>query len=250
MLIFLQSDTYDLRQAATSQDDHPDAPEPAAGAVRQFARQRQHESSDDSVTEVPKQEQRLHAHRSAEITKEAGDDRRMTTAPAPAPAPATPTTRTLNLLKDIASRSVQKSKIAKALQDWVDEKGFDEEITYSKRHDVIDLKLEIEIQDVDYTCHIMGAAKDMMLGIALFPQNSEIPEDKLSIVQKWVLWRNPKLRTGSFAVPDDGLLLRYFNCVNFVGVRGIQTVMIDNMFNDALFAYEEYGAEYFDLIQT
>ena len=77
LLIFLQSDTYDLRQAATSQDDHPDAPEPAAGAVRQFARQRQHESSDDSVTEVPKQEQRLHAHRSAEITKEAGDDRRM-----------------------------------------------------------------------------------------------------------------------------------------------------------------------------
>jgi hypothetical protein len=161
----------------------------------------------------------------------------------------TSNTGTLKRLKSIALKSVRSSKLTIALQDWVSAKGFDEEITYDKKHDVIDLKLEIEIQDVDYTCHIMGATKDMMLGIALFPQDREIPEDKLSTVQQWILWRNPHLRTGSFEIPNDSLLIQYFNCINFAGVRSIQAAMIDNMFNDAIAAYEEYGAEYTDLIQ-
>ena len=148
-------------------------------------------------------------------------------------------TRTTIKIKDIALQSASKSKLAAAIQEWSESRGFPEQITYSKKHDVIDLKLEIEVEDIYLTCHIMGSPKDMMLGLALTPNDSVVPEEKQDVVQKWILWRNPYLRTGSFAMPDDELQLQYFNCINFSGVKRIETVLIENMFNDAVSAYTE-----------
>lgn len=159
------------------------------------------------------------------------------------------TESTTKKIKDIAFQSASKSKLANAIQEWSESRGFPEQITYSKKHNIIDLKLEIEVQDIFLSCHVLGSPKDMMLGLAVFPYDSVVPEEKKDVVQKWTLWRNSDLHTGSFALTDDELQLQYFNCINFTGVKRIETALIENMFSDAISAYAEFGKEYFELIK-
>ena len=152
--------------------------------------------------------------------------------------------------KVLANEAAQRNLIETALKEWAESRGFTEEITYNTKHNVTFLKLEIEIQDYDYMCHVMGSHKDMMLGVSLAPLGAILSEEELDAVQKWTLLRNQESQTGFFSVFDEDIFkLLYFQSINFTGAKHIETVLIDNMFTDALSAYEEFGAEYYELVQ-
>lgn len=58
------------------------------------------------------------------------------------------------------------------------------------------------------------------------------------------------MQTGCFSVFDGDIFkLFYFQSINLTGAKHIETVLIENMFTDAVSAYEEYGAEYYKLVQ-
>jgi hypothetical protein len=150
----------------------------------------------------------------------------------------------------LANESAQRNVIETALKEWAKSRGFTEEITYNSKHDVMCLRREIEIQDYDYICHVMGSPKDMMLGVSLAPLGAILSEEELEAVQKWTLLRNQDMQTGCFSVFDGDIFkLFHFQSINFTGAKHIETVLIENMFTDAVSAYEEYGAEYYKLVE-
>lgn len=150
----------------------------------------------------------------------------------------------------LANESEQRNLIESALKEWARSRDITEDITYNTKHDVMCLRQAIEIQDYDYICHVMGSHKDMMLGISLAPLGVILSEEELDAVQKWSLLHNQTMQTGCFSVFDGDIFkLFYFHSINFTGAKHIETVLIDNMFTDAVSAYEEYGAEYYELVQ-
>lgn len=150
----------------------------------------------------------------------------------------------------LANVSEQRNLIESALKEWAKSRDITEDITYNTKHDVMCLRLAIEIQEYDYICHVMGSPRDMMLGVSLAPLGAILSEEELDAVQKWTLLRNQESQTGCFSVFDGDIFkLFYFQSINFTGAKNIETVLIENMFTDAMSAYEEYGAEYYELVQ-
>jgi hypothetical protein len=150
----------------------------------------------------------------------------------------------------LANETAQRNLIESALKEWAKSRDISEDITYNTKHDVMCLRLAIEIQDYDYMCHVMGSHKDMMLGVSLAPLGAILSEEELDAVQKWTLLRNQESQTGFFSVFDEDIFkLLYFQSINFTGAKHIETVLIENMFTDAVSAYEEFGAEYYELVQ-
>jgi len=157
-------------------------------------------------------------------------------------------TPTTTLIKELARKSKSEPKrITDALRRWTSSLGLPDTIEFNRKHKYSTLEIDIALNDQDYTCYFVAVDSQMLLTISVYIQ-PPIPKQKLRLVKDWILWRNQSLETGQFQLTSDENFVLYYHAVNFAGAGSIDIAVIQNMFNDAVSAYAEYGAEYFDLI--
>ena len=150
----------------------------------------------------------------------------------------------------LVNEAAQRNLIETALKEWAKSRDITDDITYNTKHDVMCLRLEVEIQDYDYTCRVMGSHKDNAIAVLLEPLGVILSEEELEEVQKWTLLRNQDLQTGYFGTNDGDIFkLFHFQAINFTGAKHIEPVLIENMFLAAVETYEKYGAEYHKLVE-
>jgi hypothetical protein len=150
----------------------------------------------------------------------------------------------------LVNEAAQREAIETALKEWAKSRDITEDITYSTRHEMFCLRLDIEIQDYDYICHILGSCSDMAIAVLFKPLGVILSEEELEEVQKWTLLRNQDLQTGYFGANDGDIFkLFHFQAINFTGAKHIEPVLIENMFLAAVGTYEEFGAEYHKLVE-